>query len=231
MSMIKAICGNNPFPIIAHNYTAKSCLDHMRHGASHCGIYVINDGDEQYTVFCDINSEVGAAYTLVESFALQYNTKGFNKRTLTQDFPVNHNSPRWDYYRLTKDRMLKLSGVSTHWRATCNFPEVGIDYHDYVRVKMSQLNPVTFTGDAICKTVELIQLRGRLEFDLTVPFWQSKDNYHLCTVSSLQNCEIKATPKAVTSEHNWGFYRDTNPEFRCTSSPQSTTQFWFGGYL
>ena len=231
MIAIKTICGNNPFPIIAHNYTAKSCLDHMKHGASHCGLYVINDGDEQYTVFCDINSEAGAAYTLVESIALQYNKKGFYQYSFAQNFPVNHNSPRWDYYRLTKDRMLRLSGVSTHWRATCNFPEVGIDYHDYVRVKISELNPVTYEGEGLCKTVELIQIRGRLEFSLTVPFWQKANKYHLCSESSSESCEIKATPKAVSSEDNWGYYGTTNPKFRCTSSPQSTTQFWFGGYL
>ena len=231
MITIKAICGNNPFPIIAHNYTAKSCLDHMKHGASHCGLYVINDGNEQYTVFCDINSEVGAAYTLVESFALKYNTKGFHKYSLTQNFPVNPNSPRWDYYRLTKDRMLRLSGLSTHWRATCNFPEVGIDYHDYVRVKMSELNPVTYIGSGACKAVELIELRGRLEFPLTVGFWQKENVWHLHHDSAIQSCEMKATPNAVSSEDNWGHYGVTNPKFSCTSSPQSTTQFWFGGYI
>ena len=227
---MKVICGNNPFPIIAHNYTAKSCLDHMKHGASHCGFYVIDDGDEQYTVFCDINSEVGAAYTLVESFALQHNKKGFRKYSFTQSFPVNHNSPRWDYYRLTKERMLKLSEVSTHWRATCNYPEVGLDYHDYVRVKMSELNPVTYAGTFTCKTVELIQLRGRLEFELTVPFYQHT-NVHIFTESSKDACQMKATPNAVNGEDNWGYYGTINPKFRCTSSPQSTTQFWFGGYL
>ena len=222
-------CGCNPAPFVAVNYTARSCLDHMKHGATRCGYYVIDDGEERYTVFCDINSEVGAAYTLVESFALEYNAKGFHKYSFTQNFPVNENSPRWDYYRLTKDRMTRLAGRSTHWRAACNFPQVGINYKDYVRVKMSELNPVKFIGSGACIPVELIQLRGRLEFSLTAPFWQS--NRHLHHDSSIPSCEIKTTPNAVSSEDNWGSYSVINPKFSCTSSPQSTTQFWFGGYI
>ena len=201
----------------------------MKHGASHCGLYVINDGEVQYTVFCDINSEVGAAYTLVESFALQYNKKGFHKYSFTQSFPVNENSPRWDYYRLSKDKMTRLAGRSTHWRAACNFPQVGINYKDYVRVKMSELNPMKFTGSGTCISVELIQLRGRLEFSLTAPFWQSNSHLHHDSASKL--CEMKNTPNAVSSEDNWGGYGAINPKFSCTSSPQSTTQFWFGGYI
>ena len=66
-------CGCNALPVVAVNYTAKSCLDHMKHGASRCGYYV---GVERYTVFCDINSEVG-------SFSLQ-NNRHFKFQSLTQ---------------------------------------------------------------------------------------------------------------------------------------------------
>ena len=221
-------CGCNALPVVAVNYTAKSCLDHMKHGASRCGYYVIEDGVERYTVFCDINSEVGAAYTLIESFSLQ-NNRLFKFQSLTQNFPANHNSPRWDFYRLTKDRMARLAKLSTHWRATCNFPQVGIDYRDYVRVHMSKLNPITFQGNEACINVELIQIRGRLELHRTVAFWQR--NFHLHHDSSFASCQMKATPKAVSGEDDWGYYSYINPEFRCTSSPQSTTQFWFGSYL
>eukprot|EP00118_Oscarella_pearsei_P028476 m.2243 g.2243 ORF g.2243 m.2243 type:complete len:281 (+) comp8485_c0_seq1:238-1080(+) len=224
-------CGRNPLPFRPVNYTARSCLDHMLNGATRCGHYVINDGIESYSVFCDINSEIGAAYTLVESFALKYNKKGFQRKSLTQNFPVNHNSPRWDYYRLTKERMARLAGVSTHWRAACNFPKVGINHKDYLRVKMSELNPVTFSGTGTCKRVELIELRGRLEFDLTVTFWQKENTFHLCHTSNNNVCQMGKTAGTNGDEDDWGYYNTVNPRFSCVASPESTTQYWFGGYV
>eukprot|EP00118_Oscarella_pearsei_P012121 m.86508 g.86508 ORF g.86508 m.86508 type:complete len:296 (+) comp36501_c0_seq2:32-919(+) len=223
-----SLCSDNPLPFIPVNYTAKSCVDHMSNGAKSCGYYIINDGIESYTVFCDINSELGTAYTLIASFALKFNSR-FKGKSFTQDFPVSHNSPRWDYYRLPKDRMTRLSSVSTHWRATCNFNKVGFTYTDYVRVKMSELNPVTYLGSGTCIPVELINIRGRLRFPTTVAFWQTLNQYNLHHDSSANYCKLKATSGAKSSEDNWGFYSTTNPAFSCTSSQESTTQFWFGG--
>eukprot|EP00118_Oscarella_pearsei_P019413 m.206318 g.206318 ORF g.206318 m.206318 type:complete len:288 (+) comp39671_c0_seq12:566-1429(+) len=225
------ICGGNPIPFNPVTYPARSCVDHMMNGATRCGYYVIDDGEESYTVYCDINSEIGAAYTLVESFALKYNDKLFKKKSFTQNFPISHNSPRWDYYRLTKDRMTRLADVSTHWRATCNFPEVGLTYEDYVRVKITALNPVTFQGQQVCIPVEMIELLGRREFLLTANFYQVPNSYHLFHVSHSDKCEMKKTPGSISDGHQWGYYGYKDPKFSCTESSDSTTQHWFGGHI
>ena len=70
MSLLMQECnerGRNPMPVFSTNYTARTCVDHMEYGASRCGHYVIDDGTESYVVFCDINTEVGFAWTLIES--------------------------------------------------------------------------------------------------------------------------------------------------------------------
>eukprot|EP00118_Oscarella_pearsei_P019414 m.206322 g.206322 ORF g.206322 m.206322 type:complete len:288 (+) comp39671_c0_seq13:566-1429(+) len=225
------ICGGNPIPFNPVTYPARSCVDHMMNGATRCGYYVIDDGEESYTVYCDINSEIGAAYTLVESFALKYNDKLFKKKSFTQNFPISHNSPRWDYYRLTKDRMTRLADVSTHWRATCNFPEVGLTYKDYVRVKMRALNPVTFSGGGTCIPVEMIDSHGRREFQLTANFYQKYNYEQLCHSSWMDLCEMKKTPGVKRLANSWGCYAGVDPNFSCAKTPDSTTQFWFGGYV
>ena len=51
---------------------------------------------------------------------------------------------------------------STYWRATCEFPSVGIDYRDYVRAKLADVDPVTYSESESCKTVEYINIRGHV---------------------------------------------------------------------
>ncbi|XP_062503570.1 uncharacterized protein LOC134180440 isoform X2 [Corticium candelabrum] len=180
----------------------------MEHGESHCGYYVVDDGQESYVVFCDMNTEIGFAYTLIESFALKHNSF-FRSKSLTVNWPINENSPNWNMYRLSHSRMSRIRDRSTYWRATCNFPSVGIDYQDYVRARITEVDPTKQTLSATCKKVEYINLRGHLGLQTTVPFWNS----------------------AVNSEDNWGYYGTVNPKFRCTATAESTTQYWMGDYI
>lgn len=42
------------------------------------------------------------------------------------------------------------------------------------------------------------------------------------------SCDFNGQDGEVHSEDNFGYYENTNPAFRCSSSPESTTQYWFG---
>jgi hypothetical protein len=201
----------------------------MEHGASRCGYYVIHDGTESYVVFCDINTEIGFAWTLIESVALKHNSLVATKAFFA-DWPINENSPNWNVYRLSLGRMSRIRDHSTYWRATCEFPSKGIDYRDYVRAKLSDVDPVTYNGNGICKAVEYISLRDHVGVKTSVAFWNS-NSCHMHTDSSSVGCSFKPNVGATSSEDNWGFYGAVNPKFRCTAKAESTTQFWMGDYV
>ena len=148
--------------------------------------------------------------------------------------PENENSPSWDRYRLSLERMRSLQVHSTHWRATCSYPTYGIDFRDYLRGNFKDFNIVDFLGDGECKRVEYVNIRGHNGTNLTVPFWQMKNVHHplmLCVDSSLVLCKFNASVGAVVSEDNFGLYWAFNTNFRCTQADNSTTQGWFGAHL
>jgi hypothetical protein len=56
-------------------------------------------------------------------------------------------------------------------------------------------------------------------------------NAHPAMDSSISSCEFVPTAGSVPSEDNFGYYDFFNTNFRCTTTPDSTTNWWFGGYL
>ena len=175
------------------------------------------------TVYCDMNSEAGAAWTLVESFALK-NAKmpQLKAHGLTTNAPVNEKSPNWNLYRMTLDKMNHVKSQSTHWRATCSFPTHGVDYTDYVRAKFADFDIVTYVGTGLCKKVEYVNIRGHRCAHCTSIWWQ---HHTIAAHTSTTGCNLRST-----GEDSFGFYGSINSKFRCTSGPTSTTNWWFGGY-
>uniref|UniRef100_UPI003753F7BC fibrinogen-like YCDxxxxGGGW domain-containing protein n=1 Tax=Salmonella sp. s51933 TaxID=3160127 RepID=UPI003753F7BC len=143
--------------------TARSCLDYLKKGFKSNGFYYIyNFHDNRFmTVYCDMTSEAGAAWTLIMSFSLNHeNMDEFNKKTLTDDAPVNERSPNWHLYRISTSQMNHMKSQSSHWRVTCSFPTHGVDYTDYVRAEFEHFDVMTFTGHGVCKKVEYVNIRG-----------------------------------------------------------------------
>ena len=179
-----------------------------------------------------MNSEAGAAWTLIESFALK--NKGLDsiyKHPLQTNAPVNENSPNWNLYRMSLSQMNHLKSQSSHWRVTCSFPAYRVDYTDYVRAKFADFDIMTFLGQGICKKVEYVNIRGHQCAQCTSRWWQVVNLYAPHIDSSYTPCQFVPTKGAVPSEDNFGFLFSVNNKFRCTSSPSSTTNWWFGGYL
>ena len=50
----------------------RSCIDHLKNGATKCGYYKIYDAaGSGFTVYCDMETEPGAAWTLVMSWSFK----------------------------------------------------------------------------------------------------------------------------------------------------------------
>lgn len=208
-----------------------SCLDILKGGEDVNGYYRIAGANgETWNVYCDFKTELRSAWTLVMSWSFR-NAKvpAFRNSPLTQNVPVNEKTPNWAIYRMSLEQMDFLKTKSTHWRATCSFDQVVLDYRDYMRGKFTNFDLTTFLGASTCKEVEYINVRGHIGHQ-TVAFWQG-DGYMLHTDSSSSRCSFDASSGAKPSEDNFGHYGKTNSAFRCTAGPSATTQYWFGGYL
>jgi len=213
------------------HHIPNSCMDLFMSGHSSDGYYQIAGANgETWSVFCDFNSELGSVWTLVMSWSFA-NAKlpAFRSRSLSEDEPVNGLSPNWEVYRMSRDQMKFLKAKSTHWRATCQFDIVDVDYKDYLRGNFEDFDITSYHGGGSCKLVEYINVRG-FGGHTTAPFWQDENSF-LHIDSSSDRCEFDARAGAKGSEDNFGHYGNTNDAFTCTSGPSATTQYWFGSYI
>ena len=177
---------------------------------------------------------IWARFSLDASHVLeQKDLPQFQRKSFLDDAPINHNTPNWYSYRQTLERMKNIRSRSSHWRATCSFNSKRvIDYRDYMRGKFSGFDIMTFLGDGKCQPVEYVNIRGHASGSgTTAQFWQMLNSYILHINSESTGCGFKPNIGAIPSEDNFGFYSSPNSNFRCTTSDDSTTQWWFGGYL
>ena len=220
------------FCLFQGRFRPTSCVEYGQQGAYKDGIYKIYDNDDgnSFPAYCDPKSEPGIAWTLVMSWSRENRfISAFYNSSLKRNAAENENSPNWERYRLSLKQMRSLQVHSTHWRATCSYPTDGIDFTDYLRGNFKDFNIVDFLGDAECKRVEYVNIRGHNGTNLTAPFWTLDSGLH--TDSSEALCELNATDGAVPSENNFGAYATFNPMFRCTQADDSTTQWWLGAHL
>jgi len=209
-----------------------SCMDIYNSGERENGNYrIAGTNGETWNVYCDFTSELGSAWTLVMSWSLQSRmVAAFHSKPLTTDASVNHLTPNWDVYRMSKDQMDFLKSKSSHWRSTCSFPKYGVDYRDYMRGNFDDFDILTFTGSPVTKSIEYINIRGYGE-DQSACFWQRSDV--MLHMGSQQCSNEFAIKGAKAGENNFGAYGGSfaNPTFRCTSDNHATTQYWFGNYI
>lgn len=242
------------FTLAAICYTRpRSCLDLIksRNSVPPNGYYRIYDDNGCHNgnamtkgllVFCDFQSEVGYAWTLVESFA-RINARSYAiGKGFSYSSRKNANSPyqNWGAYRLPLSQMRQLQQVDSRltsdamWRATCNFnPYARSNYfssNDYLRGQFSVFNILSYdslTGD--CYMVDSVRIRGFYCERCMVPFWAGGD-IHLHIDSSGQCCR-RHFYDSLDSEDNFGYYYPYNTAFSCTSASNSTTNWWIGGKI
>ncbi|XP_032235037.2 uncharacterized protein LOC116616923 isoform X1 [Nematostella vectensis] len=208
----------------------KQCSDHFKYGVTENGLYYLQDTHHNwYPVYCDFTSEAGKAWTLVLSFSYANGVKPeFSSIPFFNDSTFSEDSPNWEAYRLSKPRMESLQNASTYWRVTSDFASNAIDYTDYLRARISELDLLTFQGLNKCGKVEYINVMGHNCTGCTVPFFQ--ENWMMLHHDSSLNskCEFLPTNGSVESQDNFGLYQYANPNFRCTASYEATTNYWFG---
>ena len=146
---------------------------------------------------------------------------------------VSSDSPNWQAYLIRPDYLVWLRDHSTHWRATCRYNTDGTVYTDYLRASFQDFDivRVTPTVTSSCQKYELVNIRGNECTNCTAATWYLKGAYPLhIDSSSSHGCDFDGSQSgdAVGSEDNFGFYHAVNSKFRCTSSSDATTQFWFG---
>ncbi len=70
----------------------QSCIDHLRNGAKRLGYYKIYDAaGNGFTVYCDMETEPGAAWTLVVSWSLKNKDFPSFRYVCSLHFPPNKN--------------------------------------------------------------------------------------------------------------------------------------------
>ncbi|XP_044165913.1 uncharacterized protein LOC114949482 [Acropora millepora] len=193
-------------------------------------VYTLYDPGSKsfYQTFCDLTSETGFVWTLLESFSKADNND-FKNQPFFQDYPVSQSSFKWNKFRLSLPIMNSTLSHSTHFRATCNFNTDGLVTTDYLRAKTSDLNILKLDGYP-CVKMEYINIRGYHCYDCRAKMSQ-RIHLHLHTDSSykVKPCQFtSARDSSVESEHNFGYYDKMNPLHRCTSGDNATTQWWFG---
>lgn len=111
----------------------------------------------------------------------------------------------------------------------------GVDYRDYMRAKLSSVDVLASTGlDFACKKVEYVNIRGVIGRDVTIIVYSAPSIFfHVeSIIASSKFCQFDGSTWAVLSENNFGHYcYNTNKDFRGCATDESTTEYWFGGYL
>ena len=135
-----------------------------------------------YQTFCDLTSENGFVWTLLESFSLA-NNNHFKAQPFYKAYPVNPNSFKWNTFRLSLPIMHSTLRHSMHFRATCNFNNDGLVTTDYVRAKTTDLNILQLNSWP-CVKMEYISIRGYDCYNRTAKMIQGI-NWHIHIDSSL----------------------------------------------
>lgn len=228
-------CAMGYFGKFCQKRQATSCKEHLeKYTRAESGVYSIFDPIKNfiYEAFCDFNDKNGFVWTLFESFSLA-NKNEFAVKPFYVDYPVNENAFDWNKFRLSFSRMKMISSNSTHVRATCNFNTAGLNYTDYLRAKITDIDVIRLKIDG-CKKYEYINIRGYSCGQCTAHFAQI-DIWHAHVDSyygSQKGCQLTSPLTGAVrnpgGEDNFGFYQTVNPVHRCSSSLNSTTQWWFG---
>lgn len=225
----------------------KSCKEvAVNSGNLTSGKYVVYDSAiQEFSVYCDMDSEPGFIWTLVQSFSLE-NADIFRGKRFGINLPLNFDSQSstsvessssgsgvdWMIYRMPLLQMQSLADHSTHLRATCNFPTHGLKKTDYARAKLKN-HDFFGTFSYQCLHYEYINIRGISCENCTAATKQR--NFSSWTINSYRSktefgCDLDGSPGVNGNEHNFGQYRldATNSAHRCSSSSASTTQHWLG---
>ena len=108
----------------------------------------------------------------------------------------------------------------------------GLKYTDYARAKLEG-HDIFGTWWFVCRHYEYINIRGNNCRDCTALTKQTNGSAWLINSYDSKmkfGCDLDGRLGGNGHENNFGVYRNAtiHPDHRCSSSPASTTQYWFG---
>ena len=196
---------------------------------------LVDSSGKLYEVFCDFDSEEGMAWTLFESFDLNHHSY-LVEYSFTEDYPKNEHSLNWKLFRLGKSVMSEISSRSTFWRATCSYSVYGVDFRDYIRVRLSIVDPLAYDHGSECSTVDYFDIKGTNCMNCTQMILQTNNKILRLrpVVSRTNKCNFDTSK--VEHQCDNGHYarllgrydKCSDPKHRCSEKNTSTTEFWFG---
>ena len=143
------------------------------------------------------------------------------------------------FFMFPKSVMSEILSRSTFWRATCSYSPYGVNFRDYIRVRLSIMNPLTHNkifGEENCSTVDYIDIKGTNFANCAQKIFQSSYTmlYLRPRHSRLTKCNFN-TSKIEHGCDNGNCVRllgqydvCSDPKYRCSEKTTSTTEFWFG---
>ena len=147
-------------------------MDYLKQGNKKSGEYTITDWQGSCrTVYCDMESEPGSAWTHVVSFSRNNkDIDAFRYKAFYLDAPFNELVPNWLNYRVSYKQMEDLKMRSTHWRATCSFVVHRGNNTDYVRAAFTEFDLMgRFWKE--CKKVAYINVMGQQCSNCSAMWW------------------------------------------------------------
>ena len=220
----------------------KTCLDYWRYEVKpKSGKYTIGEPGEQLVeVFCDFDSEKDIAWTLFESFDLQHE-RHLENYSFSLDHPINETRFNWALFRLPKLVMSGIASRSTFWRVTCSYSAYGVDFRDYIRVRLSIMNPLIYLSEKEgrrCLPVDYFDIKGKTCANCTQIFTQRESEKRMLYLNlqfsrRIGNCSFETSKVrhecGNVNARLLGFYYEcSDPKHQCSEKATSTTEYWFG---
>ncbi|RDD38527.1 hypothetical protein TrispH2_009061 [Trichoplax sp. H2] len=211
----------------------RSCIDiKERDRDARNGLFTIyNQFNSPFTTYCDFNSDLGFAWTLIESMTLAESLTADNQIGFEHDYPANECQFNSSLFRISKSRMESLYRVSSYVRATCNFnflSTVG-DYRESLRFLKCN-NDVLLSGSSgSCLTVDYIRMSKSYCKNCKVYFKSDRRSHLSITNRSCNSSSFHGWPSRSTRVHYFGNYKGLTRSFSCSASANSSTNWWLGG--
>jgi len=214
----------------------RSCLDVYKASSSSTlenGFYPITQINGQQVLFyCAFSLNVKRAWTLIESFS-RSNT-AFQRVSFIESHNGSYSDPiNWKNYRLNSNDLMYARTKATMFRSTCNFPQRVTTFNDrdMLFAYLNQFDittTVSYSGN--CITLDRVNIRGNSFSNKRFPVWMQPGQWHFHIDSSLTatRCDYLDVSNPVQSEDNFGYYKVYNTDFLCTTTGDSTTQWWVG---
>ena len=214
----------------------RSCREYAS-GSPVSGKYKVVDYEgTMYEVFCHFGAD--GTITLVQSYSFEKSSRSDSpfRVPLYNNQPISENDHNWGAYRLSNSRMKSVRDSSSFLLFSCEYEKTGdVKKSDHVQVKLQDIDD--FLEDDVYMNSYAYIGHGKLHgYNLSVcdmKLHQTPSQaFHAHFNTARFDCKLRQLSCDTRSYDFFGNYASINPcvnqVHKCTASPASTTQLWFG---